>query len=68
MSTTFAAIANLRYSGVGIVVNDTLSVAYSDRDHSFIGVATYWHSQGALDGRWAVAGGSTMGAETAVRR
>jgi hypothetical protein len=49
-------------------VNDTLSVAYSDRDRTFTGVASYWRSGGALEGRWAVAGGATVGTETAVRR
>lgn len=62
------AIANLRYSGVGVVVNDTLSVAYSDADHSFIGVAAYRRRHDSLDGRWAVKGGATVGSETAVRR
>jgi hypothetical protein len=63
------SIANLKYFGVGVVVGDTLSVAYSDRDHTFFGVAAYEHSGGSLDGRWAVAGGSTTpGTEIAVPR
>lgn len=61
-------IAGLRYTGVGIVVNDTLSVAYSDANHSFIGVASYTREGGTLNGRWAVSGGSMMGSETATRR
>lgn len=62
------SIAGLRYSGIGIVVNDTLSVAYSDSNHSFIGVASYTREGGTLYGRWAVGGGSMMGSETATRR
>jgi hypothetical protein len=63
------SIANLRYSGVGIVVNDTLSVAYSDHDHTFVGVAAYTRSGGTLDGRWAVAGGAAVtGTEIATPR
>jgi hypothetical protein len=63
------SIANLKYFGVGVVVGDTLSVAYSDRDHTFFGVAAYEQSGGSLDGRWAVSGGSTTpGTEIAVPR
>ncbi|HXA15630.1 MAG TPA: hypothetical protein VN380_01465 [Thermoanaerobaculia bacterium] len=63
------SIANLTYTGVGIVVNDTLSVAYTDGNLSFIGVAAYRHRHGGyLDGQWAVKGGTTLGTETALRR
>lgn len=63
------SIANMKYTGVGIVVNDTLSVAYTDGNLSFIGVAAYRHRRGGyLDGQWAVKGGTTLGTETALRR
>jgi hypothetical protein len=62
------SIANLTYTGVGIVVNDTLSVVYTDGNLSFIGVAAYRHRHGGLDGQWAVKGGTTLGTETALRR
>jgi hypothetical protein len=63
------SIAKLKYYGVGVVVNDTLSVAYSDPNHTFVGVAAYMHSGGSLDGRWAVAGGAAvLGTEIATRR
>jgi len=62
------SIAGLRYTGVGIVVNDTLSVAYTDANHSFIGVASYTREGGTLYGHWAVASGTMMGSETATRR
>jgi hypothetical protein len=63
------SIANLKYTGVGIVVNDTLSVAYTDGNLSFIGVAAYRHRHGGyLDGQWAVKGGATVGTETALRK
>jgi len=61
-------IANMRYTGVGIVVNDTLSVAYSDANLSFIGVAAYRRRHDTLEGMWALKGGTTMGSETARRR
>src|SRR5688500_3629523 len=35
------AIGKLQYSGVGVVVNDTLSVAYSDASRGWIGVIAY---------------------------
>ncbi|HXH41856.1 MAG TPA: hypothetical protein VNN08_24745 [Thermoanaerobaculia bacterium] len=62
------SIANVKYTGVGIVVNDTLSVAYTDANNSFIGVAAYRRRRDTLDGQWAVKGGTAMGTETARRR
>ncbi len=51
-------IGKEQYTGVGIVVNDTLSVAYSGGDRSWLGIAAYrQRSDGSLDGRWAVQGG-----------
>ena len=63
-------IAKEHYTGVGIVVNDTLSVAYTGGDHSWFGVASYrQRSDGTLDGRWAVQGGASVpGTEIATRR
>jgi hypothetical protein len=62
-------IAKLSYYGVGIVVNDTLSVAYTDSNHTFFGIASYARSGGSLDGRWAVAGGPAVtGTEIATPR
>jgi hypothetical protein len=63
------SIASLKYFGVGIVVNDTLSVAYTDSNHTFFGVASCQRSGGSLDGRWAVAGGPAVtGTEIATPR
>lgn len=63
------SIANLKYFGVGIVVNDTLSVAYNDANHTFFGVAAYARSGASLDGRWTVAGGAAVtGTELATPR
>jgi hypothetical protein len=63
-------IAKEHYTGVGIVVNDTLSVAYTGGDRSWFGVASYrQRSDGTLDGRWAVQGGASVpGTEIATRR
>ena len=63
-------IAKEHYTGVGIVVNDTLSVSYTGGDRSWIGVAAYrQRSDGTLDGRWAVQGGaSVLGTEIATRK
>ena len=63
-------IAKEHYTGVGIVVNDKLSVAYTGGDRSWIGVASYrQRSDGSLDGRWAVQGGAKVpGTEIATRR
>lgn len=64
------AIGNLQYSGVGLVVNDTLSVAYSSADRSWIGVIAYrQRADGSLEGKWAVQGrAGKPGSETAVRK
>ena len=63
------SIGNVKYTGVGIVVNDTLSVAYSDGDRSFIGVAAYRRRHDSLEGNWAVKGGvAALGSETARRK
>jgi len=64
------AIGNLQYSGVGVVVNDTLSVAYSDAGKSWIGVIGYrQRADGSLEGKWAVQGrAGKPGSETAVRK
>jgi hypothetical protein len=63
-------IAKEQYTGVGIVVNDTLSVAYTGGDRSWIGVAAYrQRADGSLDGRWAVQGGASVpGTEIATRK
>ena len=63
-------IANAQYSGVGVVVNDTLSIAYSAADHSWLGVMAYRKtSDKTLDGHWAVQGrAGAPGTETAVRK
>jgi hypothetical protein len=64
------SIANAHYSGVGIVVNDTLSVAYTAADRSWLGVMAYrQRADGSLEGRWAVQGrAGAPGTETAVRK
>lgn len=63
-------IAKAHYTGVGIVVNDTLSVSYTGADRSWLGVAAYrQRPDGSLDGRWAVQGGAAvMGTETGTRK
>jgi hypothetical protein len=64
------AIGNLQYAGVGLVVNDTLSVAYSAADRSWLGVIAYRaRPDGSLEGKWAVQGrAGKPGTETAVRK
>ena len=64
------AIGNLQYSGVGLVVNDTLAVAYSGADRSWLGVIAYRaRPDGSLEGKWAVQGrAGKPGTETAVRK
>jgi len=64
------SIANTHYSGVGVVVNDTLSVAYSAPDHSWLGVMAYRSlPNGRLEGKWAVQGrAGAPGTETAIRK
>ena len=64
------AIGKLQYAGVGVVVNDTLSVAYTDGSKSWIGVIAYRaKADGSLEGKWAVAGrAGKPGSETAVRK
>jgi hypothetical protein len=63
-------IAKAHYTGVGIVVNDTLSVSYTGADRSWLGVAAYrQRPDGSLDGRWAVQGGAAvLGTENATRK
>ena len=61
------AIANDEFSGVGIVVNDTLCVAYAAGDR--VGVVAYrQRSDGSLDGRWTIAGSDQLGTEQAIRQ
>ena len=64
------AIGKLQYSGVGVVVNDTLSVAYSAGDRTWLGVIAYrQRADGSLEGKWAVQGrAGKPGSETAVRK
>lgn len=63
-------IGNLQYYGVGVVVNDTLSVAYTDAAKTWIGVMAYkQRPDGALEGKWTVMGRTAKpGTETAVRK
>jgi len=64
------SIANVHYSGVGVVANDTLSVAYGAADHSWLGVMAYRAlPNGRLEGKWAVQGrAGAPGTETATRK
>lgn len=64
------SINNVAYSGVGIVVNDVLSVGYTGADRSWLGVIAYrQNASGALEGKWAVQGrAGKPGSETAVRK
>ena len=62
-------IGAVRYSGVGVAAGDTLSVAYSGADHSFMGVIAYTARPNGLDGKWAIYGGAAKtGTETATRK
>lgn len=63
-------IGNLTYAGVGVVVNDTLAVAYTGADRSWMGVIAYRaRADGSLEGKWAVQGrAGKPGTETAVRK
>jgi len=62
-------IANTQYVGVGLASGDTISVAYTGGDKTWIGIATYHQrADGTLDGRWTVGGVGKVGTETAVRK
>lgn len=61
------AIANDEYDGVGIVVNNTLCVAYTAGEG--LGVVAYrQRPDGSLEGRWTVAGSNELGTEVANRQ
>ncbi len=63
------SIGTLQYAGIGIVSGDTLSVAYSGGDHTWMGVVAYRVRTNGLDGKWAVYGAApTIGTETATRK
>lgn len=62
-------IGTLKYGGVGVANGDTLSVAYTGTDKSFIGVMSYTSRANGLDGKWAIYGGGTKpGTESATRK
>jgi hypothetical protein len=63
-------VGNVRYDGIGVALGDTLSVAYTAGDRSWMGVVAYRQDgNGTLEGRWAVYGGPTkFGTERAVRK
>ena len=63
-------IGNVQYSGIGVVVNDVLSVAYIAADRSWMGVIVYRQRlDGSLEGKWAVQGcPGRPGTEAAVRK
>jgi hypothetical protein len=61
------AIANDEFHGVGIVVNNTLCVAYTAGDR--VGVVGYrQRSDGSLEARWTVEGLEQLGTELAERQ
>jgi hypothetical protein len=63
------SIGNMQYTGVGIGDGDTLAVAYTGGDRSWMGIASYHRrADGSLDGKWAVQGTGRLGTETAVRK
>lgn len=64
------AIGKLQYSGVGVVVNDTLAVSYGDANGTWRAVIAYrQRADGSLEGKWAVQGrAGKPGSETAVRK
>ena len=64
------SIKTLQYTGVGVVVNDTLSIAYGPADRSWTAVIAYRQkADGTLEGKWAVQGrAGAPGTETAVRK
>ena len=63
-------VGNVRYDGIGVALGDTLSVAYTAGDRTWMGIVAYRQdAKGSLDGRWAVYGGPTkLGTERAVRK
>jgi hypothetical protein len=63
-------VGNVRYDGIGVALDDTLSVAYTAGDRSWMGIVAYrQNANGTLDGRWAVYGGPTkLGTERASRK
>jgi len=61
------SIADDEYDGIGIVVNNTLSVAYTAGDG--VGVVVYrQRPDGSLEGRWAVEGASDRQGTELARR
>ena len=64
-------VAGVQYVGVGVVVNDTLAVTYSEAtNRTWSGVMAYrQRADGALEGRWTLLGGKPkLGTEVAVRK
>lgn len=64
------SIAGLTYTGVGVAWGNSLAVAYSNGDRSWMGVMNCpLRADGSLEGRWAVQGrAGRPGSETAVRK
>ncbi len=61
------AIADNEFHGVGIVVNNTLCVAYTAGDG--VGVVGYrQRPDGSLEARWTVEGSDQLGTELAERQ
>jgi hypothetical protein len=58
------------YVGTGILVDDVLSVAYTDEAKTWFGIVAYQiKSDGAvLEGKWTGAGATAVGGEVLTRR
>jgi hypothetical protein len=57
------------YVGTGVLVNDVLSVAYTDERRKWFGIVAYRVLEDGrqLEGVWGPHGGKTLGSETLVR-
>ena len=56
------------YLGTGFLINDTLSIGYSDSSKSWFGVIVYKVKGNKLEGKWITLGNEKAGSETLTRR
>ena len=56
------------YLGTGLLINDMLSVGYSDSSKSWFGVIVYSVKGNKLKGKWITLGNEKAGTETLTRR
>lgn len=56
------------YLGTGFLINDTLSIGYSDSSKSWFGVIVYKVKGNKLKGKWITLGNEKAGSEMLTRR